>query len=141
ADPGVSLGGRKKRVLSQAQSFDPAHPSDASYVENFMWDESSTLFVTLNIPGGSNNDADIWYGTPTASAAQLQEAIDRTGADLRWLEAAFARAKADGVGAIVIQTQADMWDPEKGPAHQAGYEPFVASVAAHTLAFGKPVLM
>src|SRR5262249_12622545 len=32
-------------------------------------------------------------------------------------------------------------DPEKGAAHQAGYEPFVQAVAAHTLAFGKPVLM
>jgi hypothetical protein len=34
-----------------------------------------------------------------------------------------------------------MWDPEKGAAHQAGYEPFVQSVAVHTLDFGKPVLM
>jgi hypothetical protein len=34
-----------------------------------------------------------------------------------------------------------MWDPEKGPAHQAGYEPFVASLAQHTLAFGTPVLL
>ena len=34
-----------------------------------------------------------------------------------------------------------MWDPEKGAAHQAGYEPFVSSIATHTTAFGKPVLM
>ena len=25
-----------------------------------------------------------------------------------------------------------MWDPEKGAAHQADYEPFVASIAQHT---------
>ena len=43
--------------------------------------------------------------------------------------------------AVVISAQADMWDPEKGAIHQAGYEPFVQSIAAHTTAFGKPVLM
>jgi hypothetical protein len=34
-----------------------------------------------------------------------------------------------------------MWDPEKGAAHQAGYEDIVASVAQQTGDFGKPVLM
>ena len=63
-NPGVTLGGRKKQVISQAQSFDPAHPSDAKYVENVMWEQSEVLFVTLNIPGGSNNDTDAWYGAP-----------------------------------------------------------------------------
>jgi len=41
----------------------------------------------------------------------------------------------------VIVAQADMWDPEKGAAHQTGYEPFVASVASHATDFGGPVLM
>jgi len=45
------------------------------------------------------------------------------------------------VAAVVIQAQADMWDPEKGAAHQTGYEPIVMNVASHTTAFGKPVLM
>jgi hypothetical protein len=111
------------------------------YVENVMWEESKVLFVTINLPGGSNNDNDVWYAAPSASAAQTAEIAERTGADLRWLQAAFAQATSDGVEAVVIGTQADMWDPEKGPAHQAAYEPFVASIAAHTLAFGKPVLM
>ena len=34
-----------------------------------------------------------------------------------------------------------MWDPEKGVAYQAGYEPLVQAIAAHTAAFGKPVLL
>jgi hypothetical protein len=41
----------------------------------------------------------------------------------------------------VIGAQADMWDPEKGAAHQALYEPFVSKIAAATTAFGKPVVM
>jgi hypothetical protein len=141
ANPGYSLGGRKKQVISQALAFDPAHPADADFVENVMWEQSKVLFVTVDLPGGSNNDDDIWYGTPTRSAAQIAEKASRTDADLRWLDAAFAQAQADGVEAVVIQTQADMWDAEKGPVHQALYDPFVKSVAAHTLAFGKPVLM
>jgi hypothetical protein len=71
----------------------------------------------------------------------MEEAADRTGADLRWLDAAFAKAAADGVEGLIIQTQADMWDPEKGAAHQANYEPIVASVASHALTFGRSVLM
>jgi hypothetical protein len=48
---GVTLGGRKKQVLTQAESFYPAHPSDAKYVENVMWEQSKVLFVTINLPG------------------------------------------------------------------------------------------
>jgi hypothetical protein len=98
---------------------------DANYVENVMWEQSKILFVTINLPGGSNNDADVWYGAPSASTAQVGEVAERTGADLRWLDAAFAVAEATGAEGVVIGAQADMWDPEKGAAHQAGYEPFV----------------
>ena len=106
-----------------------------------LWVQSRVVFVTINLPGGSNNDNDVWYGAPTQSAAQVQEIVDRTGADLRWLDVAFALAKVIRAKGVVIQAQADMWDPEKGAAHQAAYEPFVQSVAAHTTDFGRPVLM
>lgn len=141
ATPGATLGTAGKQVVSQHSFFDPAHPTDAKYVENVMWQDAQTLFVTVNLPGGSNNDDDNWYGTPTKSDAQAQEIAEHTGADLRWLDAAFAQAGANGASAIVITAQADMWDPEKGAAHQALFEPFVANIAAHTSAFGKPVLM
>ena len=141
ARPGRTLGAASMKVLSQAQACDHAHPSDAKYVENVMFIQDKTLFVTIDLPGGSNNDTDPWYAAPTASPAQTQEVAERTGADLRWLDAAFALAKNEDVKAIVIQAQADMWDAEKGAAHQAAYEPFVKSIADHTVAFRKPVLM
>ena len=140
AQPGVTLGA-PKQVLSQAQFFDPAHPSDAKFVENVMFEQSKVLIVTMNLPGGSNDDADVWYAAPTATAAQLQEVVERDGADLRWLDTAFTLAQADGDVALVIQTQADMWDPANTVAHLANFEPYVKSVATHTLSFGKPVLM
>ncbi|MDB4972841.1 MAG: hypothetical protein JWN48_1182 [Myxococcaceae bacterium] len=141
AQPGKTLGGGKKLVLSQALLYDRRYPSDRKYVENVMWEQNRTLFVTLNLPGGSNNDQDVWYGAPVETAAQAQERSERTGADLRWLDAAFLVARVTGLKAVVIVAQADMWDAEKGPAHQAGYEPFVQSIASNTTAFGKPVLL
>jgi hypothetical protein len=138
---GVTLGQRKELVLSQAQLPSPGHASDRRFVENVMWIQARVLFVAVNLPGGSNNDSDIWYGAPTVSTAQQREIDERTGADLRWLDLAFAIARAAQLDGVVIQAQADMWDPEKGAAHQAGYEPFVQRIAARTVELDKPVLM
>lgn len=142
--PGKTLGEHSKKVISQAQAYDSAHPKDAEYVENVMWEQSGILFVTLNIPGGSNNDDDNWYGSLTKTGEQIQEVAQRTAADLRWLDAAFEKAKQDGVKAIVIAEQADMWDldgTEPAAKHIANYKQFIDSIATHTTIFAKPVLL
>lgn len=149
ANPGYTLGGSMK-VKSQAQEFDEHHQTDRKYVENVWWEmevasSAKILFVTLNIPGGSNNGSDIWYGAPTMTQVQQDEISQRTGATLRWLDHIFkTRGKSKEIKAVVIQTQADMWDldgtlPKDG--HIAKYQPFIDSIAAHTLEFGKPVLL
>ena len=141
AKPGHTLGD-SKRVLSQAQ-VPTLHASDRNYVENVMWMQSRVLFVTLNIPGGSNNDNDIWYGTPTISQAQTNETVERTAADQRWIDYAFLAAKVLGAKAVVIQEQADMWDLDGKPStHIAEYKKsFIDKIAVKTKAFGKPVLL
>ncbi len=142
SQPGRTLGRHAQSVVSQAQAYDPAHPDDAQYVENVMWEESNVLFVTVDIPGGSNNDSDIWYGDATATGEQLQEVAQRTAADLRWIDAAFVQAKADRVAGVVLFEQADMWDLDGNPSsHIAGYDPFVSALATDTASFGKPVLL
>jgi hypothetical protein len=138
--PGITLGAPRV-VVSQRFLFDRTHRSDAKYVENVMFDQSRVLVVTINLPGGSNNDQDVWYGAPSESAAQTQERTERTGAGLRWLDLAFGAAKLLRSKGVLIMLQADMWDPEKGAAHQSGYEAFVSSIAQHTAAFGGPVLL
>src|SRR3954451_11742445 len=64
--PGLTLGAHPQVVLSQAQfaAFDQAHPADKKYVENVLWVQSGIVFVTINLPGGSNNDTDVWYKAP-----------------------------------------------------------------------------
>ena len=139
---GRALGPGKLKVTSQAKDYDPNFPMDKTYVENVRWEQGDTVFVTFNIPGGSNNDDDNWYGTPTKSQAQSDEIAQRTAADLRWLDAAFADAKHEHAEAVVIMEQADMWDLDgKSPSHIVNYEPFIAAIASNTMAFGKPVLL
>ena len=142
AHPGHTLGSGALRVLSQAQLHDPRYPTDAQYVENVIWQRSKTLFVTVDIPGGSNNDADPWYGAPAESAQQQTERTQRTAADLRWLDLAFGLADVGGIRDVVIVTQADMWDLDgKTPAHLTNYEPIINDIATHTKHFGRPVLL
>ena len=139
--PGTTLGKNPLQVDSQATKYDPTHPKDAQFVENVMFEKGGVMFVTLNIPGGSNNDLDPWYVTPVASADQLREAADRNGATTRWLNAAFAKAKADKVAGVVVVAQADMWDPEKGADHQVGYDVLITALKINVKSFAKPVLM
>ncbi|MEP7091509.1 MAG: hypothetical protein ABI776_15530 [Nocardioidaceae bacterium] len=140
--PGATLGGGRLRVLSQAQVDNRTHPTDGQYVENVMWKRDGVLFASVNVPGGSNNDADPWYGAPSASPQQTTEAANRTGADLRWIDRAFRTAHRVHARSVVVMTQADMWDLDgKDVSHLAGYEPIVGSLAAHTAAFKRPVLL
>lgn len=139
--PGATLGSGSLQTISQATAFDPAHPEDAAYVENTIWQRRGFVFVTLNIPGGSNNDTDPWYGAPAMSPEQVKETQQRTAADLRWLDHAFDIASAQDAQGLVLVQQADMWDLDgKTPAHLSQYEPIVKSLADHTKAFGRPVL-
>jgi len=141
--PGKTLGASMD-VHSQAKEYDTAFPSDSQYVENVWFEKSRVLFVTLNVPGGSNNDTDPWYVAPSMSPAQAQEVANRSAANLRWLDTAFAKAGANGDVGIVIQLQADMWDVDgatAGAAHLSEYKQFIDKIAAKALAFGKPVLL
>ncbi|MGW5664038.1 hypothetical protein ACWEWG_28835 [Streptomyces sp. NPDC003758] len=142
AQPGHTLGSGTLNVVSQATAYDPRHPGDAQYAENVMWTQNDIVFVTINVPGGSNNDTDPWYKAPTATQAQTDERTNRTAADIRWLDAAFAESRAQHAKAVVITAQADMWDlDDKSKDHLTNYEPIINEVAAKTTEFGRPVLM
>jgi len=145
--PGQALGQGTLPLVSQATAYDHTYPTDAQYVENVMWAQRDVVFVTINVPGGSNNDADLWYKATANAAdplqiAQANERANRTAADIRWIDAAFALAGAQHAKGVVITTQADMWDLDgKTPSHLTNYEPIISEIATKTTAFGRSVLM
>lgn len=140
--PGATLGGGRLRVTSQATAYDRRHPEDRAYVENVRWEAKDVVFLTLNIPGGSNDDTDPWYGTATVTPAQTAEVATRSAANLRWLESGFALARAGHARAVVVLEQADMWDVDgKSATHLSNYEPYVAALAQGASTFGGPVLL
>jgi hypothetical protein len=144
ANPGVTLGGRKKQVLSQGL-VDPAYPA---FVENVLWEQSKVVFATVNVTG-SNNDTLPWYGNgkplPVASlqSRQRDEVTQRTAAAISWLDRAFAQATADDAAGVVIGMQADMWDIAQRDNGEGlnGYDGIVDELASLAKAFGKPVLL
>jgi hypothetical protein len=141
--PGKTLGGVAKSLVTQATAFDPAHPEDAAYVENVMWEQAKVLFVTFNLPG-SNDDHLPWAAPFSNPAAQADEIARRDAANSRWLDKAFAQALADNTAAVLIGLQADMWDPAQVAAGGDGlnfYDAFVQQLAARVVAYGKPVLL
>jgi hypothetical protein len=141
--PGKTLGLEERDVWTQAKNFDPAFPADAQFVENVIWEDAKTVFVTLNMPG-SNNDTLPWTNGFENPAAQAQEVAARTDANIRWLQAAFKLASARQAKAVVIALQADMWDPAAivpGGDGLSAYTPFVRQLAYFSLQFGRPVLL
>lgn len=144
ARAGHSLGRQDKLVMSQAQNFDPAFPTDKHYVENVMWMDNWVVFATFNMPGGSNNDTSAWTNGFDNPTVQAQEVSERSGANLRWLKATFDMARQKLARAVVIALQADMWDPEATAQGGAGldkYTAFVRALANYSVRFNKPVLL
>jgi hypothetical protein len=130
-------------IHSQATEYNTAFTPDAKYKENVWFMKSGVLVVTMNIPGGSNNDNDIWYGAPTMTDAQKTEITERSAANIRWLNSAFVKAKDKGAVGVLIQVQGDMWDIDgaSGVSHLSEYKQFVDVIASNALTFGKPVLL
>ena len=144
AKPGTTLGREPRKVSSQAEDFDPAFAADSQFVENVMWEDSRVVFVTLNMPGGSNNDTAPWADPFADPTGQAQEVADRSAANIRWLHKAFDTALAHHASAVVVALQADMWDPEALAAGGAGldqYTPFVQALADLSVRFHRPVLL
>jgi hypothetical protein len=142
ATPGNAIA-VDKPLMTQAKYFDSQYPTDAEYVENVVWKQSGVVFVSVNVPGGSNNGEDNWYGLDRTKP-QTDEILKRTSAAQRWIDRAFALANSERARAVVIQLQADMWDLD-GTApkdqHIANYRQYIDNIALQTSLLGKPVLL
>jgi hypothetical protein len=137
AKPGWTLGIDRRKVETQKSKNGQAFP------EHVRWEQGDVTFATFNIPG-SNNDLVPWgapWDTAAYQAIQADEVATRTGAVLRWIDGTFAEAKDEHARGVVLGMQADMWDPAAPLSAYTGYTEIVQSIAAHSRAFRKPVLL
>jgi hypothetical protein len=103
--------------LSQGRHPMTVTRQSAAYPENARWTRGPVTFITVNIPGSDNNFADGGKNGP-AEEGQAEYA-GRNAANLEWLRAGFAAAKAARSKGVMIITQADMWDPTAVLTHYA----------------------
>lgn len=128
-----TLGQRRFGLVRQ--SLDPQF---ASYRENARWDIGGVTFITLHVVGTNNNRG----RTPEADV----EYADRMRANLAWLRAGFAHARAAGSRAVMIIQQGNIFPalspfPGNPKADPDGYADLREAVAKETLAFVRPVVL
>ncbi|MDX5151251.1 MAG: hypothetical protein R3188_02140 [Acidiferrobacterales bacterium] len=142
-----SLG--KRRIKLERQSKNPKY---AKFRENARWIDDGAMFVTLHMVGSNNNLG----RTPVMD----REYKERNAANLAWMDDSFALAKRKRIRAIMFITQADpqfqtTWTAKQKkrylldglrikPTNEpiwTGFDDFIESLRAHTIEFGKPVVL
>lgn len=127
----------------------PVSVPDAALPENVTFGVQRVAFSVLNVQG-SNNSLMPWsgLGMTEPTEAQLQEVAARTAADVEQLERSFADAEATNARAVVIMTQADMFDPfllragaAEHPELVSGFRPIVEALAEGAREFGGEVYL
>jgi len=128
----------------------------AKFSENTRHVQGGAMFVGLNVPGSNNNkvsdDAACTKKsarTPEQCAADNAEYAERDAANIDWLKASFAKAKADGIKGIMIVVQGDVGfdipetedDSEARLAGLDGYAAFLDAMIAETSAFAGQVVL
>ena len=128
-----SLGQTALKLERQSERSDARF---RDYRENVRWTMDGVLFIGLNVPGSNNN-----FGrSPQMNA----EHAERGEANAEWLRQGFERARKHGNAAVFVFIQANP-DFDLSYLRRAnradGYAAFKQELLAHTLAFGKPVVL
>jgi hypothetical protein len=144
-----SLGKRTMALVHQA-------PPGEKFVENTRFAHKGIVFASLNVPGSNNNnilDEKDCAQKSARTAAQCEasnaEYLERDTANVRWMQEAFADAKARKARGIVLVIQADpgfdLPETEDKDESQApgvsGYRNFISHVIAETEQFAGQVLV
>ena len=132
--PGRTLGQHPISVGSQASE---------GYPENVSYERSRVAFAAVHIVG-SNNGLAPWTGNTTPTAEQTAEVLGRTAADIELIRDTFAQARADKDRAVVLFTQADMFDATvQSPAYSDyfAFQAIVRSIAQESARFDGPVYL
>ncbi|MDP9983913.1 hypothetical protein J2W14_003336 [Pseudarthrobacter oxydans] len=137
-EPGKTLGATMP-VKTQA---------DLGLPENVRFTQNRVAFSVLNIQG-SNNSLQPWtgLGETTATPEQLDEVEFRTDAVLAQIRSTFADAERRNDRAVVLMTQADMFDPSllaaatANPDTMSGFREIVQAIIDETNSFDAPVYL
>jgi hypothetical protein len=132
--PGRTLGQRTVAVDSQAAE---------GYPENVSYTRGDVAFAAVHIVG-SNNSLVPWTGKTSPTPEQTAEVLGRTSAAIQLVRDTFRRANEDQDRAVVLLTQADMFDPTVAAPTYAdwyGFEPIVKAIAQEASAFHGPVFL
>ena len=137
-EPGKTLGATMP-VKTQA---------DLGLPENVRFTQNRVAFSVLNIQG-SNNSLQPWtgLGETTATPGQLAEVEHRTDAVLAQIRGTFADAERRNDRAVVLMTQADMFDPSllaaatANPDTMSGFREIVQAIIDETNSFDAPVYL
>ena len=121
-DPTGRTQGHQVPVTTQARRGFP---------ENFRWTRGDVSFATIHVIG-SNNDLAPWAGIGQTSATpqQVDEQERRMAAAIDNVKATYADARRHHRRTVVIQQQADMFDPTITDPQLADYSAFTPLVQA-----------
>jgi hypothetical protein len=132
--------GRKTMPLTRQPDVMPGTET----VENARWERSGVVFATLSVPGSGN-------GFALNDEVRTREALARNRANLDWVKAAFAEARARQAPAVVFALQASLFVEGRGDEQFTGKEvrggsggPYywiVFAIRDEAARFGKPVLL
>jgi len=126
------------------------------YVENTRFNQGGVVFVGINMPGSNNNlvlNAKDCSDKSARKAAQCDAAnaeyLERDTANIAWLAASFAQARAQNAPGLVLVVQADPGfdlpeteaiDESAAPG-VSGYREFMNRLVKETEAFKGQVLL
>lgn len=133
AAPSKSLGRTPIDVESQALLM----PEFSTYVENTRFSWNGVMFLTAHVPGSNN-------GFEAHDPDGAAEFFARDRANVAWITAGFAKAKADGAKAVVMFVQAEFDEarfPNGAMPRQSGFTATLDAIEAGVKAFGGPVLL
>jgi hypothetical protein len=116
--------------------------------ENVRFTQNRVAFSVVNVQG-SNNSLLPWagLGETTPTPEQLTEVGQRTDAVVDQIHATFTDAERRNDRAVVLMTQADMFDPSllaaatANPETVSGFREIVAAIIEETNRFDRPVYL
>lgn len=125
--------GRNPLDLTQQSRVFAADPVLSRYAENTMWMHGGIVFVTVNVQGSNDNRG--------FDAANDAEQLERTRANLVWLDSAIAKAQQSQARGLAVFLQANPgFENDDARKAGSGYRDFIAGFDARAKAYGKPVL-